>query len=96
MDIQVLNALTSGRGNTTELATSLGIASQAVSNWRRRGIPAAYRPTIWAVLEERCPDLAAKLKRDEFLGVRRIVEATNGAVTPNDFLDDPNGKDKVA
>ena len=51
---------------------------QLVHKWGSRGFPAAMRPTIWALIETHLPDLAIKLDRDVFLGVR-IVTPTEAA-----------------
>ena len=69
IDHTIIAALTAPRGSTVILAHKLGIVPQAISRWKRHGIAARWRPTIWALLETRCPDVAEKLDRDEFLGV---------------------------
>lgn len=58
------------------LAGTLELAhTQTLSNWKQRGIPARWRPTIWALLEQRCPDVAAELDRDAFLGIHLTGDA---------------------
>ncbi len=82
IDIQVLNALKQAFGNQARFATVLNInCAHTLSNWKQRGIPSAWRPTVWALLEGRCPDVAASLDRDEFLGVRipAVVDADTAA-----------------
>lgn len=71
-DTDVINILAPQRGDHRSLAVAMGICPSVLSNWKTRGIPAAWRPTIWALLEERCPDVAARLDRDDFLGVRLL------------------------
>lgn len=68
-------ALTQNRGETVQLAKFINVAPQAISGWKQYGIPARWRPTIWALLETRCPDVAAKLDRDTFLGVHLTGDA---------------------
>ena len=57
------------------LAKHLKLAQNSISQWKQRGIPARWRPTIWALLEARCPDVAAELDRDTFLGVHLTGDA---------------------
>lgn len=60
----------------TSLAVILNITNtQTLSNWKKRGIPAYMRPTIWALLEIHCPDVADKLDHDSFLGVHLTGDA---------------------
>lgn len=40
-------------GSTRQAQEALGVTKQAISNWRRRGIPAMRRYHIEAVLRER-------------------------------------------
>lgn len=63
-------------GGPTTLADALSVQASSVSMWKYRDeIPARWRPTVWALLESRCPDVAAKLDRDTFLGVRLTGDA---------------------
>jgi len=61
-------------GGPAFLADRLSIPVASIYMWNYRDeIPARWRPTIWALLEARCPDVAATLDRDSFLGVRPLT-----------------------
>ncbi len=80
-DTMILEELTTYAGSNQAFAKMLNIHPANISNWKQRGIPSAWRPTIWALLEGRCPDVAASLPRDEFLDVRipAVVDADTAA-----------------
>lgn len=64
-----LAALTQNRGETARLAKYLDVAPQAISGWKKRGIPFRYLPTIWKLLETRFQDVSKNMDRNKFLGV---------------------------
>ena len=79
-DSQIIALLAKSHyGSHTALAMALQITLPALSNWKAHNIPAAWRPTIWALFEQRCPDVASELDRDTFLGVRLPPSETEGA-----------------
>ena len=62
-------------GGSGKISFMLNIKQNRAAMWRKRGIPARWRPTMWAMLETRCPDVAATLDRDAFLGVHLTGDA---------------------
>ena len=58
-------------GGSARLATLLSTTITTVYMWKYRNrITARWLPTIWALLETHCPEVAAEMDRDAFLGVR--------------------------
>lgn len=57
-DQTALNFLKKRLGGDGAVAALFGLESkQAVSNWRRRGIPPASRPAVWLALNQRGANL---------------------------------------
>lgn len=75
LDRHIIEHLVRHYTSHTKLADTLGILLSTLSNWKQYGIPARWRPTIWVLLETRCPDVAATLDRDTFLGVHLTGDA---------------------
>ncbi len=75
IDQDVIEHLVRHYTSHTKLANALGVLLSTLSNWKQIGIPARWRPTIWALLEARCPDVAAELDRNTFLGVHLTGDA---------------------
>ena len=61
-------------GGSGKISFMLNMKQNRVAMWRERGIPARWRPTIWALLETHYPDVVAKLDRDSFLGVHLLKD----------------------
>ncbi len=80
-DIEIIKALGGYRSLFGLLPLETRPTYEGVHKWKYHGIPARWRPTVWALLEGRCPDIAASLDRDEFLGVRipAVVDADTAA-----------------
>jgi len=74
-DAILLEHLVISAGSNQSVAKILGVRPENISNWKQRGISARWRPTIWALLETRCPDVAAALDRNTFLGVHLTGDA---------------------
>ncbi|MEE9159988.1 MAG: hypothetical protein V3U60_16585 [Gammaproteobacteria bacterium] len=64
--LELIDAL----GGTGKISRILSMKQNRVAMWKQRGIPSRWRPTIWALLEARCPEVAASMDRDVFLNVR--------------------------
>lgn len=76
LDRSIIDALYEAFDGQGKLAVFLALNKpHTLSNWKQRGIPARWRPTMWALLEQRCPQTAAKIERDVFLDVRITGDA---------------------
>lgn len=51
-DEEIINALTRLHGGQKKLAKRFNIATENISHWRNRGIPAAHRIAIFAIFSE--------------------------------------------
>ncbi len=48
-DTQVLAFLVRKMKRPSAISKTLKVKPQAITNWRQRGISAAYRPAVWAL-----------------------------------------------
>lgn len=56
-------------GGTSALAEKLKVSLPTVSNWKKRGIPARWRPTILNILRAK----GTKIDENKFLNIVNVV-----------------------